>query len=259
MVKFILYPYVLWSSLQGVVNIALSEYTNRAPSYAEILGILLHPVAQFWFLWVLLLSNIVYYICNDSCKKILVWASFVLFGVVAVYWRHLPRDDYGTFKMFSYGLAYFMLGTVSVSLVSAISGRRIVYGSAILFTLLSSLYFQSEVITKIAIPCALAGIVLIISYSRHFGRQNPLLAAVGQYSMGIYVMHIFVVSGLRIVLRKGVGMTDPVLHLMFGTVLGVVVPMAVLAILSKLGIESWFGLPRVVLSSARKRECLAPS
>ena len=49
-VDTILYPYIVWSLLQGTAEVLLSRYTNGNVGLARVLN-LLEPRAQFWFLY----------------------------------------------------------------------------------------------------------------------------------------------------------------------------------------------------------------
>ncbi|WP_373565573.1 acyltransferase family protein, partial [Klebsiella pneumoniae] len=49
----IVYPYVIWSLLQGMVEVLLSRYTNNPSSLGDVLSLFTHPRAQFWFLYAL--------------------------------------------------------------------------------------------------------------------------------------------------------------------------------------------------------------
>jgi fucose 4-O-acetylase-like acetyltransferase len=51
------YPYLLWGTLQSVLQILSSRYTNHAATASELWKIVYSPPMQFWFLYVLFLSN----------------------------------------------------------------------------------------------------------------------------------------------------------------------------------------------------------
>lgn len=51
-VDSIVYPYLIWSLLQGTIEATLSNYTNGNVTFSEILTIW-EPRAQFWFLYAL--------------------------------------------------------------------------------------------------------------------------------------------------------------------------------------------------------------
>ena len=49
----IVYPYLLWSLLQGTIEVYLSNYTNGSVSFSEVFSLLWSPRAHFWFLFAL--------------------------------------------------------------------------------------------------------------------------------------------------------------------------------------------------------------
>src|SRR5690554_4443884 len=52
-VDTIVYPFIVWSLLQGFFEVALSNYTNGQVTVTEVLSLLWEPRAQFWFLYAL--------------------------------------------------------------------------------------------------------------------------------------------------------------------------------------------------------------
>lgn len=52
-VDTILYPYLVWSLLQGFIEVLLARYTNGATEAGDVLALLWAPRAQFWFLYAL--------------------------------------------------------------------------------------------------------------------------------------------------------------------------------------------------------------
>ena len=69
-----------------------------------------------------------------------------------------------------------------------------------------------------------------------------VLAPVGRRSLEIFLAHIIVAAGSRIVLEKA-GLTVPAVHLVLGVALGVVVPMVLATVAERLGWRWVFGLP----------------
>ncbi|MDE2430423.1 MAG: acyltransferase family protein, partial [Burkholderiales bacterium] len=58
-INSVFYPYVVWSLLQGLIEVALSRFTTAKTSIPEVLAFLWQPRAQFWFLYVLLLIFVI--------------------------------------------------------------------------------------------------------------------------------------------------------------------------------------------------------
>ncbi|HFZ2131086.1 TPA: acyltransferase family protein, partial [Klebsiella pneumoniae] len=55
-VDTILYPYLIWSVIQGLTEFLLSKYTNGNVRLSDVFALLWHPRAQFWFLYSLFLN-----------------------------------------------------------------------------------------------------------------------------------------------------------------------------------------------------------
>ena len=55
----IAYPYLLWSIVQGGVLVALSSLTNAPAHLSDLLKIGWRPMSQFWFLYVLMICQLV--------------------------------------------------------------------------------------------------------------------------------------------------------------------------------------------------------
>ena len=90
-----------------------------------------------------------------------------------------------------------------------------------------------------------AGTAAVLAVAALMAR-TPLggpLALVGRRSLEIFLAHVVVASGTRIVLVEA-GVTDPWVHVLAGTVLGVLVPLGLVLVVERLGWSWLFGLPR---------------
>lgn len=52
-VDTIFYPYIVWSLIQGLIEVALSGSTNGNVTLEQVFSLLWQPRAQFWFLYTL--------------------------------------------------------------------------------------------------------------------------------------------------------------------------------------------------------------
>ncbi|MBN3825763.1 acyltransferase [Burkholderia sp. Ac-20384] len=255
-VRTIVYPYLLWSILQGGAQIAMASHgTNHPFTIGDLLAIGWRPFAQFWFLYALMLCMIGAWLLarwvpafpqtpmpprvRDALvasamlglaigaatqwgivsTTLMNWPFFVA-GVVAS--RALP----GWLERNSHLAACALTATGFVVAVAFAHG----FGSAT---------------SAWAVPAAFAGIALMLQLAyRHASSpaRAGWLAAIGYASMPIYLMHILVMAGVRIVLmRAGVG--SLAIHLVIGTLAGVVVPMAVYLIALRTGTARVAGFP----------------
>jgi len=83
--------------------------------------------------------------------------------------------------------------------------------------------------------------------------RQAWVAVLGRHSLEIYLLHILVGSGVRIVLQNFMGVTNPIVHLVVGTLLGLGALLAVT--IKKLGANWLFA----ALDSAPERVKRAPS
>jgi hypothetical protein len=71
-----------------------------------------------------------------------------------------------------------------------------------------------------------------------------LLATLGRYSLQIYVAHTIASAGVRIVLAKVFRIGDPSIHLILGTIAGLLVPLALALLSERWHFEFLFHLKR---------------
>ena len=96
------------------------------------------------------------------------------------------------------------------------------------------------------VGCA-AGTIAILAVAACIARTPiaGVVALVGRRSLEIFLAHIVIASGTRIVLAQ-VGVADPWVHLTAATALGVVVPLVLANVMDRLGWRWLFGLPRAL-------------
>ncbi|MEC5044856.1 acyltransferase family protein, partial [Klebsiella pneumoniae] len=77
-VDTILYPYLIWSIIQGLTEFLLSKYTNGNVRLSDVYGLLWHPRAQFWFLYSLFLNFILISLILALKEKLKINTTFVI-------------------------------------------------------------------------------------------------------------------------------------------------------------------------------------
>lgn len=245
----VLYPYVVWSLIQGLLEVTLSAHTNGNVTLEQVLS-LWTPRAQFWFLYVLfgafLLAVLLYRKATPA------WTSLVL-GIAVLYYLsgYSPADVY-MLNALPHWFVFFALGVSGSHVVtrfnlggygwSAVIAALFVLGQWGFHQNVESLAENYASLAKLVL--GLLGIGLVFTLGRHAGRLNwNWLGYIGRYSLEIYLIHVMASSGVRIVLQKFLGITDPSLHLMIGTLAGVVVPLAFVMVSRSMGTAWLFAAP----------------
>lgn len=240
-VDTLLYPYVVWSLIQGGIAIALSHYTNTPTRISDITTILWQPLDQFWFLYALffifLLLTPVFKLAHQASAPWLV--GFVLLvAYIANIQVGIPAVDY----VVDYGV-FFACG-VLLAQYPAVLGQRAGPRAGLLAVLLFFLaqYAVHAVFPAADLPSGAAdrgagfllalfsiGCVLVLSRS-----LSPVvfrwLARLGKNSMPIYLMHILFASGTRVMLSRLFHVQDLLLQLVAGTLMGLLAPLAMTAV-----------------------------
>ncbi len=118
-VDTIVYPFIVWSLLQGLFEVVLSNYTNGQVTLTEVFSLLWMPRAQFWFLYALFLVFLVCTFLYAKADRRYFLPFVVLFGVLFVFQQELTinnmtRNDIHLF----YGRAFDVAWTIPCRLVS---------------------------------------------------------------------------------------------------------------------------------------------
>jgi hypothetical protein len=235
-INTIFYPYIIWSLLQGGIEVILSAYTNGNVTTGEVLSLFTSPRAQFWFLYALFLvfltSLIPLYFFGIRVLPLL----FIL--SIAFYLWTPGFDFFINFDFLSSNLVFFLAGCVfqKTKLLKYNSGYLLCVIALVAMT--GQYFFHDAGFTSLDKGILLLGLAMItllaiVSLSEwlsHF--KFTFVAYVGASSMAIYLMHILAGSGIRVILSNVMGIDSVVLHLLLGTTLGLLLPLIALKLIN---------------------------
>lgn len=227
--KTILYPFIIWSLLQTIIEFGLSRFTNGNVEFNNILTCIFRPRAQFWFLYALFFINVINIILFSFFKK--KWLIISL--IIAIIYYEYPINLSVFSSTFKY-LIFFNLGIlISNHLLNNILLKQISHFKnliliLIIFIIVEYLYiiYSLDILFKLLIPPIL-GIVVIISISYLLDERKACsnhLSSLGKNSMYIYILHILVASGTRIILTTLFHIDSTILHIIIGTLMGIYIP-----------------------------------
>jgi len=256
MLPTIVYPYFLWSVVEGLVLVYLSKYTTSKVQISAIYHILWIPIIPYWFLYALFFCHLGYLVIRKLPHPIQMAIAAALFLAPLPFFSQLNRWQLGVIPEIVRGLLYFILGVVSVTQVKRL-GRWSAIAATALYGLLAFAFWNThlpmEIGSVLVLPAAIAGIAATLAWSRQLdGRGGWLadtLAFWGRYSMSIYVLHIFFTAGVRIALKRlapahGAMPTvaATIVEIVAATALGVLIPLAINWGVSRVNLDKWFGL-----------------
>lgn len=242
-------PLIFWSYTQTGIQYFAASSVNVERSLAYVLQAPFPPKQQFWFLWALFLiscfSAVLLKLANG--KALLAVLALLAMAVMSL------GDMFGqtgvTYKMAgqTFGEAifffpYFVMGVLLASpAVSHSSGRFWIFmliftGSVISYLIgyqeSNAFYYVFSFISVYASYQCIAFIGesiqarLTDNSANHRFLQNvhKFLIFIGMNSFIIYLAHIIPEAGIRVVLMQ-LGITDPLIHVTAGTLLGLLAPL----------------------------------
>jgi fucose 4-O-acetylase-like acetyltransferase len=258
-IDVIVYPYVLWSFLQGGVEVALSRWTNGNVSVAQLFDLFLIPRAQFWFLYALFLCVLVGIVVYSRASKSYFLHIFLL-GVVA----YLFNERTGPYLQLWYVLSYFSFFSLGV-LLNQYKGDVYIYrywlvvpiGIAAVFSQWVFHIYLGKNYTAGGWLCywvAISSLLFVVVFCMCLSDiQLNTLGALGRASMTIYLVHILAGSGARIVLMKLFSINNLAVHLFFGVCCGVLVSISLELFVKKAGCGWLFFVPDFMSVEKRLR------
>jgi fucose 4-O-acetylase-like acetyltransferase len=251
----IAYPYILWSLIQGTVQIAFSSYINSPPTAIDLLSILWAPIGQFWFLYALFFCHMLA-LAFGSRRAIL---AVIALLIVAHFIVYEPIVQTLTFRI-EYMIPFYVLGVFLgtrmfkmsikpkwLGLVCTVSAAT--YALAVSWGNIAS--HQTEYAVA-SVPACLAGIIGVIAVSQfieHYTKSvAKCLAGIGTVSMTIYILHILAGAGTRVILTR-LGIGSVALDLTLGTIMGVALPILMHQVFKHYRLLTAFGLAPLSHSS----------
>jgi fucose 4-O-acetylase-like acetyltransferase len=232
-VDTILYPYVLWSLLQGFIEVFLGRYTNGDVTVAQVLD-LNEPRAHFWFLYTLFLLTVIGTLVYLRLQPRFYGLVLVVAAVIFVQQHALP--DFQNADYLYYSLVYFAAGVWFNAHREFFlrHSRALLLPALLLFGLGQWLFhgFFGMSYKDIGLPLLLlaaVSILMVVLASSVLSAYSPhWLIYLGASSMAIYLMHILAGSGVRVILQKVMGVEDMAVHLVVGMSLATLLPLLAL-------------------------------
>lgn len=246
----IAYPYLVWSTLQTLAQAASGGYANHKTSPLDLVGMLVTPIMQFWFLYALLLIAFGFHLLRR-----LGFGPAASLAILAALWAAQTQTPLTSWiplrDAINYG-DYYALGAV---LIQYKAPARLEGAPAIVPTLIAGLGFgvitiwtsigrrpTPWLVPVLAMSGILASAALAVLLSRLAGFD--FIRVLGVHSLEIYVAHTIASAGVRFALQKLAHTNDLSLHLALGTLVGLIAPVILAVLCRRFGADFLFRLPR---------------
>jgi fucose 4-O-acetylase-like acetyltransferase len=232
--NLVLYPYVVWSLLQGAMELLFAGYKNGSVTAWQVLAFPWAPRMQLWFLytlfWVFVAGTLVFHRVPAR------YHGWVLLAAMGIYLSKVYVADIQPLFDIARCLVYFVLGVCFVRYQARYFAlNHLILPMALVLAVLLQWYFHSVLGLRdissehwlkfpIAVSCIMATISLCWVLSR-----LPLgwLAFLGASSMYIYTMHTMIGVAVRAVLLKGLHLHGFWAHTLTASVIGIALPLLI--------------------------------
>ncbi|WP_154766891.1 acyltransferase family protein [Nakamurella alba] len=240
------YMYVIWSVIQGAIGVITSGVRNNKTGILDILT-LWTPELQLWFLPYVVVASVLMAVLRPWRHPVLGTVVLVVFAAVAVLMWGRNFEIAGTYGL---SLLFFSAIGATVGLRRMVTALERPTWLWVLFGVIGTAGFlvavrwphrpavtgEGGVTTSVLVASLIAtllGIVALLAVSKLLSmipRVSEALQLIGRHTLEIYVMHIVLYAGTRVVLLKA-GIENFTVHMVVGMLAGVGIPIlaAVLA------------------------------
>src|SRR5690606_33142800 len=260
----IVYPFLLWSLLQGMFEVVLSDYTNGSLTVSQVLSSLVwSPRAQFWFLYALFLVFLVCTFVYAKASRRLFLPILLAFSGLYVFRQDMPSNSALQFVL---GNAVFFALGIWINEIKAFLLARHAY-LALLFGALFVLGQYVFLITLghtwdfgglAVLVLASISFLFMVTLSMWLGRYRiQWLLFVGASSMTIYLMHILAGSGVRVIMSAFLGIDSIAAHLLIGALVGLAAPLLAQMIIQRYNFHFLLSPPQPISATRLRARAVA--
>lgn len=257
-----LYLYLVWQTLQVIVKLGTASLVNSAPDTKALLEVW-NPEGQMWFLpWLIIATSLAVFL-RPWRETVSSWLGIAAVSVVSIAaWGyggpHVGMQGLSLLIFFVVGarvrfqrLSANLAAMKATALGIAAVGAAAVYSGILLWTpaippTVNAAWSVGGVSFGIAASAAgLAGVLALSALASRLKSGVAWLAFAGKRSLEIFLAHIIAASGTRIVLEK-LGIDDPALHIIAGLACGMIGPLLLWWLLSRVGFTWLFQRPAFI-------------
>jgi len=265
--KMVLYPMLIWGSIQITLQLIFSQYVNADREVIDYVNLVVRPrkIEQFWYLNTLFMVGVVYAFFK-SVLKMNMWqlmiSGMLCYSFAAVFFVVYDQRTTHQLEFFAYTFVpdflhfyiYFFIGDALSQFIlkkenhAYFSSYLVMIPVFIVFVITH--YFFTIINLKngadtyvehfwpvLYLVVSLTGCAFMIQLSFIFQRLDILriLRVIGYHSLHIYVSHLIIVSGIRTVCVHFLHFTHVPTLIIFSVIAAIILPVMIYNILVRNG------------------------
>lgn len=239
----LLIPYVVFTSLQVLIKLPFQGKISSVVSWKSIPLMILIPVDQFWYLYVLfVVSALVAFIDWKNKSKLLnlcvIVFAYVSGALLSIVMPGVVKENSSVLlNVMKYSL-FFYCGAIFKRKKKRLSISQSVY-CFLAFVFISSIsqWIKNEIISYFVIMTIMAfvgiGFVVGISMNIKAMWKSRNLLLIGRETMSIYIFHVLICAVIRILLFR-IGITNFWFGITVGNIASIYLPILIVYIWRKL-------------------------
>ncbi len=241
----ILYPYLIWATIQVSLQILLGKYTTTPRTIKDYLFILYEPhmLDQFWYLYTLFNVTVIYILTKSKLH----FSQIIqfLFGLILFFFSQSTKSTLIN-DTFNYYL-YFIIG-VSISSFFLSEEFYLLKTSPILFIILVPIFLftqgywlnNRQILTENSLLFALIALIgCVVMFNISFLMERFKIAkwlrVIGNHSLFIYIMHLMAEGMTRIILFHVFHIKNVALIFTLAVSMGILLPIIVYNLSLRMG------------------------
>jgi fucose 4-O-acetylase-like acetyltransferase len=245
------YPYLVWSTITLLLKSPLGQLVNQPRTLLQIPDVLITPIEQYWFLYVLFLLSI-----GLGLLLKLGMNPWVIVPTALVFYPSVwpfPWSGWLPFELARSNAIYVALGVMvgahQFPFRLSSSDPKMLAATALAGFLLVTLlvaFLESPYPYSLNLILAVSGTAAVIAIAILADRLaiGSAVSLLGQYSLEIYVAHSIASASVRIVLQHYLQVSGHAPYVLFCTVAGLYAPILLAVGLRRIGIKCAFALPK---------------
>lgn len=271
--KVIIYPLLVWGSIQITLQLLFKNYTNAKREPIDYLNLLLMPrkIEQFWYLNTLFMVGILYAFLK-SVLKFKMWqlmiSALVLYSLGFIYYFTNANMRYETLAysfipdLLHYYIFFFIGDAIAPFIwnkdnIKYLSSLKILIPVAAFFFLAHYYYtFENDLhhkgfyvefympVSFLIIAISGCAVTILISFILQRFNMLKFLRVIGFHSLYIYLMHVIFTGSIRVLVTKLLHINSIPFLLLLSVLIGVMLPIIIYNFLIRHGLWWLFSLQR---------------
>ena len=237
--------YTLFSLVYGAVKILFSKFVTNDISAIDLALIPIKSISLYWYLYVLIFLYLIFSFdivstANEALVLIIVAVISIIGQFTNIPWLNISRLMYHSFFFYA-GIAYKRRRDKNLKCSWVVIAGMLLLSCVLLGLFWNSAeqsdgYIDGLPVVKMIVATGISAAIWYVFENSKFLYERRFLKYLGKCSLEIYVIHGFLISGLRPILRYA-GITNVYISVLLNLMLSIIIPVLFAEVCNRLKIH----------------------